>query len=152
MGNFEKTSLPTEVTYETTTSTAIQAQVELSNADKETQPKEDFKLSKGQIIALTTLLTHQFRFARIKVNRDIDPQVVNKKIVSMRAAKGIITPFLILTAHECIEAGNGCGGRAREHRDQEFPFYLKGNPIKNITPGSTAMAKARTIPIKKKQK
>lgn len=105
MEKFEKTSLPSEVAHETATGAAIQAQVEFSNADKETQPQEDFKLSKGQIIALTTLLTHQFRFARIKVNRDIDPKVVNKKIASIRAAKGIITPFLILTAHECIEAG-----------------------------------------------
>lgn len=39
------------------------------------------------------------------MNRDIDQQVVNKKIVSIRAAKGIITPFLILTARECLEAG-----------------------------------------------
>lgn len=152
MGNFEKTSLPTEVTYETTTSTAIQAQVELSSADKETQPKEDFKLSKGQIIALTTLLPHQFRFARIKVNRDIDPQVVNKKIVSIRAAKEIITPFLILTAHNALRQAMDVVDEQGNIVTKNCPFYLKGNPIKNINPGSTAMAKARTIPIKKKQK
>lgn len=88
----------------TTGAATYNAQVEQPNADRGTQPTGRFKLSKGQIIALTTLLTYQYRFARIKVNRDIDQRVVNKKIVSIRAAKGIITPFLILTARECIEA------------------------------------------------
>ena len=104
MEELKKLSLPSEVTHETTTGTAIQAQVENPKADKETQLNEEFKLSKGQIIPLITLLTHRYRFARIKVNRDIDQQVVNKKIVSIRAAKGIITPFLILTALECLKA------------------------------------------------
>ena len=106
MEKVEKPSLQPEVTQETSTGAAINnTQVENPNADRETQPTGEFKLSKGQIIALTTLLTFQYRFARVKVNRDIDQQVVNKKIVSIRAAKGIITPFLILTARECIEAG-----------------------------------------------
>ena len=53
MKQVAKPSLPSEVAHETTTGAAIQAQVEFSNADKETQPKEDFELSKGQIISFT---------------------------------------------------------------------------------------------------
>ena len=106
MEQLKNPSLQLEVTQETSTGAATNnAQVENPNADRGTQPTGEFKLSKGQIIALTTLLTYQYRFARIKVNRDIDQQVVNKKIVSIRAAKGIITPFLILTARKCLEAG-----------------------------------------------
>lgn len=141
MKQVAKPSLPSEVAHETTTGAAIQAQVEFSNADKETQPKEDFELSKGQIIALTTLLTHQSQFARIKANRD-DPPMANKKIVSIRAAQGIIAPLQPMNALRQAEM-------QRNIVTKNCPFYLKGNLIKNINPGTTAMVKSRTIPIKK---
>ena len=142
MEQLKKTSLPSEVAHETTTGAAIQAQAEFSNADKETHPKEDF--SKGQIIALTTLLTHQSQFARIKANRD-DPPMANKKIVSIRAAQGIIAPLQPMNAFRQAEM-------QRNIVTKNCPFYLKGNLIKNINPGTTAMVKSWTIPIKKKQR
>ena len=66
------------------------ASVESPKADKETE-QEPLKLTRGQIFTLTTLL--------------IDKEEVKKKIESIRAAKGVITPFLVLSAKECIEAG-----------------------------------------------
>ena len=80
------------------------ASVESPKADKETE-QEPLKLTRGQIFTLTTLLIYKYRFARILVNRDIDKEEVKKKIESIRAAKGVITPFLVLSAKECIEAG-----------------------------------------------
>ena len=80
------------------------ASVESPKADKETE-QEPLKLTRRQIFTLTTLLTYKYRFARILVNRDIDKEEVKKKIESIRAAKGVITPFLVLSAKECIEAG-----------------------------------------------
>ena len=79
------------------------ASVESPKADKETE-QEPLKLTRRQIFTLTTLLTYKYRFARILVNRDIDKEEVKKKIESIRAAKGVITPFLVLSAKECIEA------------------------------------------------
>ena len=80
------------------------APVEPSKADKKVE-QEPLKLTRRQIFTLTTLLTYKYRFARILVNRDIDKEEVKKKIESIRAAKGVITPFLVLSAKECIEAG-----------------------------------------------
>lgn len=80
------------------------AKVESPNADKEVEQKA-FKLTRQQLYTLTVLLSHHVRFARIKVNRDIDRSVVLKKMLSIRAAKGIITPFLVVEAKECIKEG-----------------------------------------------
>ena len=79
------------------------ASVESPKADKETE-QEPLKLTRRQIFTLTTLLTYKYRFARILVNRDIDKEEVKKKIESIRAEKGVITPFLVLSAKECFEA------------------------------------------------
>ena len=62
-------------------------------------------LSRGHTYTLTFMLEYEYGFARIKVNRDIDKKVVEKKKDSIRAAKGIITPFLVISAKECIDAG-----------------------------------------------
>ena len=80
------------------------ASVESPKADKETE-QEPLKLTRGQIFTLTTLLIYKYRFARILVIRDIDKEEVIKKIESIRAATGVITPFLVLSAKECIDAG-----------------------------------------------
>lgn len=80
------------------------AKVDPPKADKEGEQKP-FKLTNGQLYALTLLLSYNFRLARIRVNRDIDRSIVRKKILSIKAAKGIISPFLVITALECIKAG-----------------------------------------------
>ena len=72
---------------------------------KQVSPAEECILIREHIYALTFLLEHKYGFARIKVNRDIDNKVVNQKKASIRAAKGIITPFLVISAKECIDSG-----------------------------------------------
>lgn len=88
----------------TASHTEENAKVDPPKADKEGKQKP-FKLTSRQIYALELLLSYNFRFARIRVNRDIDRSVVRKKILSIKAAKGIISPFLVITALECIKAG-----------------------------------------------
>lgn len=90
--------------FGTASSSEENTTVESPNADKEVEQKT-FKLTRQQLYTLTTLLSYHVRFARIKVNRDIDRSVVLKKITSIRAAKGIITPFLVIAAKECIKEG-----------------------------------------------
>lgn len=88
----------------TASHTEENAKVDPPKADKEGKQKP-FKLTSRQIYALELLLSYNFRLARIRVNRDIDRSIVRKKILSIKAAKGIISPFLVITALECIKAG-----------------------------------------------
>ncbi|KAA5231589.1 hypothetical protein F2Z21_10580, partial [Bacteroides finegoldii] len=69
-------------------------------------PKEaPIKLTRGMIFTLSTLLGMRYSFGRIKINRDIDAKQVKKKIASILACKGIISPFLVVPAAVCLKAG-----------------------------------------------
>lgn len=85
-------------------------------------PKEaPIKLTRGMIFTLSTLLGMRYSFGRIKINRDIDAKQVKKKIASILACKGIISPFLVVPAAVCLKAG-----LELEESD--------GNPITEDTP------------------
>ena len=62
-----------------------------------------------------------YSFGRIKINRDIDQKQVKKKISSILACNGIISPFLVVPAIVCLKAG-------LELEDDN------GNPITEDTP------------------
>ena len=67
-------------------------------SEQETQEeneKQSKKLEKGTIVALSVLLGMKYVFGRIKINRDIDSAQVRKKIDSIVACGGIISPFLV---------------------------------------------------------
>ena len=85
-------------------------------------PKEaPIKLTRGMIFTLSTLLGMRYSFGRIKINRDIDAKQVKKKIASILACKGVISPFLVVPAAVCLKAG-------LELEDSD------GNPITEDTP------------------
>ena len=85
-------------------------------------PKEaPIKLTRGMIFTLSTLLGMRYSFGRIKINRDIDAKQVKKRIASILACKGIISPFLVVPAAVCLKAG-----LELEESD--------GNPITEDTP------------------
>ena len=62
-----------------------------------------------------------YTFRRIKINRDMDARQVKKKIASILAGKGIISPCLVVPAIVCLKAG-------LELEDEN------GNPITEDTP------------------
>lgn len=63
------------------------------------------KLTIGEIFTLSVLLEMGYSFGRIKINRDIDQKQIKKKISSILACKGIISPFLVVPAIVCLKAG-----------------------------------------------
>lgn len=77
------------------------------------EPKEPDKttvvearaLKKGEILALSVLLSWKYSFCRLAINRVINPNVVKKKKASIKAAKGVISPSLIVSAKDCLDAG-----------------------------------------------
>lgn len=62
------------------------------------------KLTKGMICTIFGLLETGYTFGRIKINRDIDAKQ-SRKIASILACKGIISPFLVVPAIVCLKAG-----------------------------------------------
>ncbi|MDE6340208.1 MAG: hypothetical protein K2K97_10555, partial [Muribaculaceae bacterium] len=58
----------------------------------------------GTLYEYSKLIDEGFEFARIKVNREIDPKNVNKKKVSMRGFKGAIMPFLVAKASDALDS------------------------------------------------
>ena len=75
-------------------------------SEQETQEeneKQSKKLEKGTIVALSVLLGMKYVFGRIKINRDIDSAQVRKKIDSIVACGGIISPFLVVPALICLD-------------------------------------------------
>ncbi len=93
-----------------------------SETDKEdTKKAPPTKLTRGEIFTLSVLLGMGYSFGRIKINRDIDQKQVKKKISSIQACNGIISPFLDVPAIVCLKAG-------LELEDNS------GNPITEDTP------------------
>lgn len=71
----------------------------------ETPEAVPMKLTWKMIYPLSVLLGMGYIFGRIKINRDIDVKQVKKKIASILACKGIISPFLVVPAIVCLKAG-----------------------------------------------
>ena len=98
------------------------AQQTNSEENKDEAPEAvPMKLTKGMICTIFGLLETGYTFGRIKINRDIDAKQVKKKIASILACKGIISPFLVVPAIVCLKAG-------LELEDEN------GNPITEDTP------------------
>ncbi|WP_018668335.1 hypothetical protein [Bacteroides gallinarum] len=77
-----------------------------SEADKEdTKKTVSRKLTRGMNYALSVLLGMGYSFGRIRINRDIDQKQVKKKITSILACNGTISPFLVVPAIVCLKAG-----------------------------------------------
>lgn len=62
-------------------------------------------LTKKTIYEISVLLRMGYTYGWIKINRDIDEKQVRKKIASILACKGIISPFLVVPAIVCLKAG-----------------------------------------------
>lgn len=98
------------------------AQQPNSEENKDEAPEAvPMKLTKGMICTIFGLLETGYTFGRIKINRDIDAKQVKKKIASILACKGIISPFLVVPAIVCLKTG-------LELEDEN------GNPITEDTP------------------
>ncbi len=98
------------------------AQQTNSEENKDEAPEAvPMKLTWEMIYSLSVLLGMGYTFGRIKINRDIDAKQVKKKIASILACKGIISPFLVVPAIVCLKAG-------LELEDEN------GNPITEDTP------------------
>ena len=98
------------------------AQQPNSEENKDEVPEAvPMKLTWGMICTISGLLETGYTFGRIKINRDIDAKQVKKKIASILACKGIISPFLVVPAIVCLKAG-------LELEDEN------GNPITEDTP------------------
>lgn len=77
-----------------------------SETDKEdTKKTPPTKLTRGMVFALSVLYGMGYSFGRIKINRDIDQKQVKKKISSIQACNGIISPFLVVPAIVCLKTG-----------------------------------------------
>lgn len=101
---------------------ARDAQQPNSEENKEEAPEAvPMKLTWGKIYTLSVVFGMGYSFGRIKINRDIDAKQVKKKIASILACKGIISPFLVVPAIVCLKAG-------LELEDEN------GNPITEDTP------------------
>ena len=78
---------------------------DIQNPDLKQDNPEPIKLSKGAILSISVLLGYGYTYGWIKINRDIDEKQVRKKIASILACKGIISPFLVVPAIVCLKAG-----------------------------------------------
>ena len=67
--------------------------------------QEPLKLEPGIIVAISVLRKLGYRFGFIKLNRDIDMKIVNKKKQSIKVCNGLITPMLVAFALECLNEG-----------------------------------------------
>ncbi len=63
------------------------------------------KLDKYKIYPLSILLRMKYIFAGLVINRATDINALNRKIKSIKTAKGIISPCLITSAKKCLDAG-----------------------------------------------
>ena len=74
-----------------------------------TQTKVDkpksFKLKRKQIYALSVLLGLGYKIGMLGINRKVNKNALAKKIQSINAAKGLISPILVVTAQDCIKLG-----------------------------------------------
>lgn len=62
-------------------------------------------LDRFKIYPLSLLLKMKYVFAGLVINRATDKNALKKKVKSIRTAKGVISPCLIIGARKCLEAG-----------------------------------------------
>lgn len=79
----------------------------ISEFKKSDKPKVNdvSKLNRNTIYTHSALLTAKYKFCRLAINRVINDNVVRRKKASIRAAKGVISPSLIVYAKDCLNAG-----------------------------------------------
>lgn len=80
---------------------------EASNDDTQTKvdkPKS-FKLKRKQMYTLSVLLGLGYKIGMLGINRKVNKNALAKKIQSINAAKGLISPILVVTAQDCIKLG-----------------------------------------------
>ena len=80
---------------------------EASNANAQTKvdkPKS-FKLKRKQMYTLSILLGLGYKIGMLGINRKVNKNALAKKIQSINAAKGLISPILVVTAQDCIKLG-----------------------------------------------
>lgn len=85
------------------------------------------KLDRNTIFALTVLLGAKYKFCRLAINRVINDNVVRRKKASIRAAKGVISPSLIVYAKDCLDAGlevNDWEGNAITYDTPNLEYYI----------------------------
>ena len=74
-----------------------------------TQTKVDkpksFKLKRKQMYTLSVLLGLGYKIGMLGINRKVNKNALAKKIQSINAAKGLISPILVVTAQDCIKLG-----------------------------------------------
>ncbi len=70
------------------------------------EPKAVVKLNKLHIYSTSGLEAMGVRLARIVDNRDLDEKAIKKKIVSIKKAKGVISPTQLVSARKCLEQGH----------------------------------------------
>lgn len=71
---------------------------------KKTKSKEKNRLTTGNIVALSFLMNWGYSFGKLKINRARNLAALKKKIVSIKSY-GVISPCLVVTARDCLEAG-----------------------------------------------
>ena len=80
---------------------------EASNDDTQTKvdkPKS-LKLKRKQMYTLSVLLGLGYKIGMLGINRKVNKNALAKKIQSINAAKGLISPILVVTAQDCIKLG-----------------------------------------------
>ncbi len=74
-----------------------------------TQTKVDkpksLKLKRKQMYTLSILLGLGYKIGMLGINRKVNKNALAKKIQSINAAKGLISPILVVTAQDCIKLG-----------------------------------------------
>ncbi len=78
--------------------TGIAVQPQMAAATESVEP-----LKRGQLYSNSQLTAKKIIFGRININRDVDIKEVRKKIKSIKEAKGMITPVLIVSAKVCLD-------------------------------------------------
>lgn len=71
---------------------------------KKTKSKEKNRLTIGDIVALSFLINRGYSFGKLKINRARNQTALKKKIASIKSY-GVISPCLVVTARDCLEAG-----------------------------------------------
>lgn len=70
---------------------------------KKIKSKEKNRLTIGDIVALSFLINRGYSFGKLKINRARNQAALKKKIASIKSY-GVISPCLVVTARDCLEA------------------------------------------------
>lgn len=71
---------------------------------KRTRSREKNRLTIGNIVALSILTSWGYSFGKLRINRARNQAALKKKIASIRS-HGVISPCLVVTARDCLDAG-----------------------------------------------